>query len=282
MNVRSLYDGARRALAAVSDDPAFEAVCLTQHCFGMDRAAVLTHGDRVPEARAEAEFRAAFSRRITGEPLQYILGEWDFMALTLHCGPGVLIPRDDTAVLVEAAAKRLAGVSAPRGLDLCAGTGAVGLMLAMETGAEVAAVEKFDAAFGYLRENLARYPQLAVEAVQGDVLAPAFAASVPGGFDFIVSNPPYIETGELPDLQREVQREPRTALDGGADGLVFYRAVCALWAEKLRSGGVLAVEIGETQGRAVSDLFEAAGLTDIRIHKDTAGLDRAVSGVRQR
>ena len=257
MNVRSLYDGARRALAAVSDDPAFEAVCLTQHFFGMDRAAVLTHGDRVSDARAEAEFRAALSRRIGGEPLQYILGEWDFMALTLHCGPGVLIPRDDTAVLVEAAAKRLAGVSVPRGLDLCAGTGAVGLMLA-------------------------RYPQLAVEAVQGDVLAPAFAASVPGGFDFIVSNPPYIETGELPDLQREVQREPRTALDGGADGLVFYRAVCALWAEKLRSGGVLALEIGETQGRAVSDLFEAAGLTDIRIHKDTAGLDRAVSGVRQR
>ena len=107
-------------------------------------------------------------------------------------------------------------------------------------------------------------------------------ASVPGGFVLIAPTPPYIETGELPDLQREVQREPRTALDGGADGLVFYRAVCALWAEKLRSGGVLAVEIGETQGRAVSDLFEAAGLTDIRIHKDTAGLDRAVSGVRQR
>lgn len=282
MSIRSLYDGARRALAAVSDDPALEAVCLTQHFFGMDRAAVLTHGDRVPDAQAEAEFFAAVDRRTGGEPLQYILGEWDFMELTLRCGPGVLIPRDDTAVLVEAAVERLAGVSAPRGLDLCAGTGAVALMLALETGAEVTAVEKFDAALGYLQENIARCPQLSVEAVQGDVLAPAFAASVPGGLDFIVSNPPYIETGELPGLQREVQREPQTALDGGADGLVFYRAICALWGEKLRQGGVLAVEIGETQGRAVSDLFEAAGLTDIRIHKDTAGLDRAVSGVRSK
>lgn len=282
MSIRSLYDGARRALAAVSDDPAFEAVCLTQHFFGMDRAAVLTHGDRVPDAQAEAEFFAAVDRRTGGEPLQYILGEWDFMALTLRCGPGVLIPRDDTAVLVEAAVERLAGVSAPRGLDLCAGTGTVALMLALETGAEVTAVEKFDAALGYLRENLARCPQLSVEAVQGDVLAPAFAASVPGGLDFIVSNPPYIETGELPGLQREVQREPQTALDGGADGLIFYRAICALWTEKLRQGGVLAVEIGETQGRAVSDLFEAVGLSDIRIHKDTAGLDRAVSGVRSK
>ena len=282
MSIRSLYYGARRALAAVSDDPALEAVCLTQHFFGMDRAAVLTHGDRVPDAQAEAEFVAAVDRRTGGEPLQYILGEWDFMALTLRCGPGVLIPRDDTAVLVEAAVERLAGVSAPRGLDLCAGTGAVALMLALETGAEVTAVEKFDTALGYLRENLARYPQLSVEAVQGDVLAPAFAASVPGGLNFIVSNPPYIETGELPGLQREVQREPQTALDGGADGLVFYRAICALWTEKLRQGGVLAVEIGETQGRAVSDLFEAAGLSDIRIHKDTAGLDRAVSGVRSK
>lgn len=280
MSIRSLYNEARQALGAASDDPAFEAACLMQRFFGMDRAAVLTHGEREPDPAAEAEFRAAVGRRTAGEPLQYILGEWDFMALTLRCGPGVLIPRDDTAVLVEAAAERLHGAQAPRGLDLCAGTGAVGLMLALETGASVTAVEKFDAALGYLRENLARCPQLAVEALQGDVLEPAFAASVPGGLDFIVSNPPYIETAALPGLQREVRREPQTALDGGADGLVFYRAICALWAGKLRPGGVLAVEIGEEQGEAVSALFKGAGLGDIRVHKDTAGLDRAVSGVR--
>ncbi|MEE0806362.1 MAG: peptide chain release factor N(5)-glutamine methyltransferase, partial [Acutalibacteraceae bacterium] len=127
MSIRSLYNEARQALGAASDDPAFEAACLMQRFFGMDRAAVLTHGAREPDPAAEAEFRAAVGRRTAGEPLQYILGEWDFMALTLRCGPGVLIPRDDTAVLVEAAAERLQGAQAPRGLDLCAGTGAVGL-----------------------------------------------------------------------------------------------------------------------------------------------------------
>ncbi len=279
MNVRELYNEARRALAAVCEDPAFEAVCLTRCFFGMDRAAVLTHGERVPSAEAESAFCDAIRRRAAGEPLQYLLGEWDFMALTLRCGPGVLIPRDDTAVLVEAAVARLAGIQAPKGLDLCAGTGAVGLMLARDAGAAVTAVEKFDGALGYLRENCARYPQLAVRAVQGDVLDASFAASIPGGQDFLVSNPPYIETAALPGLQREVRREPETALDGGADGLLFYRAIAALWAGKLRRGGVLAVEIGETQGAAVSALLEAAGLSDVRIHRDTGGLDRAVSGV---
>lgn len=279
MNVRMLYNEARRTLAAVSEDPAFEAVCLTERFFGMDRAAVLTHGERIPQPEAESAFLDAVKRRAAGEPLQYLLGEWDFMALTLRCGPGVLIPRDDTAVLVEAACARLHGVQRPRGLDLCAGTGAVGLMLARDAGAAVTAVEKFDDALGYLRENCARYPQLAVQAVQGDVLAPSFVAAMPDGQDFIVSNPPYIETAELPGLQREVQREPMTALDGGADGLLFYRAICALWAKKLRPGGVLAVEIGETQGASVSALFAAAGFSDIRVHRDTGGLDRAVSGV---
>ena len=93
MSVRSLYNEARQALGAASDDPAFEAACLMQRFFGMDRAAVLTHGEREPDPAAEAEFRAAVGRRAAGEPLQYILGEWDFMALTLRCGPGVLIPR---------------------------------------------------------------------------------------------------------------------------------------------------------------------------------------------
>ena len=117
-------------------------------------------------------------------------------------------------------------------------------------------------------------------AVKGDILDKAFAETLPDGFDFIASNPPYIETSELPLLQREVQKEPKTAFDGGADGLIFYRAICDIWAKKLHPNGVLAVEIGETQGQAVKVLFEAAGLRDVRIHKDLGALDRAVSGVR--
>ena len=200
---------------------------------------------------------SALEKRKTGEPLQYLLGEWDFMSLTLFCGEGVLIPREDTAVLVEAVCKRLSKTeNLPKGLDLCAGTGAVGLSIAKEA-----------------HENLARYPELPVTAVKGDMLDKAFAETLPDGFDFIASNPPYIETSELPLLQREVQKEPKTALDGGADGLIFYRAICDIWAKKLRPNGVLAVEIGETQGQAVKALFEAAGLRDVRIHKDLGALD---------
>lgn len=279
MNVRALYNRARATLEAVTEDPAFEAMCLAEHFFGLSRSALLTHGEKEPEAEAAEAFLQAVRRRVEGEPLQYILGEWDFMALTLCCGEGVLIPRDDTAVLVEAAVQRLRGVRAPRGLDLCAGTGAVALSLAKEAGAQAAAVERFDRALSYLHKNLARYPALPVRAVRGDVLDPEFADTLPDDLDFIVSNPPYIETAELFTLQREVRREPKTALDGGADGLAFYRAICGFWAKKLRPGGVLAVEIGETQGGAVATLFRGAGAKDIRIHRDLAGLNRAVSGI---
>ncbi|MGN0479458.1 MAG: peptide chain release factor N(5)-glutamine methyltransferase [Hominenteromicrobium sp.] len=280
MTVREAYNRAKKRLAAAADDPAFEAVCLTEQYFGMARAALLTHGERLAPPEAERAFFEAVERRVNGEPLQYILGEWAFMGLALLCGEGVLIPREDTAVLVEAVCARLERKREMRGLDLCAGTGAVGLAIARETGAAVTAVEKFSPALAYLEANLARYPALSVRAVQGDVLRADFAEAMDGPVDFIASNPPYIGTAELPGLQREVRREPQTALDGGADGLVFYRAISALWVGKLRPGGVLAVEIGETQGAAVTELFRSAGLSDIRIHTDMAGLDRAVSGIK--
>ncbi len=280
MTVQALFQDAKRKLEAVTEDPAFEALCLTEKFFGMGRTAMLLYGNSEVQPDAEEAFCAAVEKRVQGEPLQYILGEWDFMALTLLCGEGVLIPREDTAVLVEAAVERLQGVTAPKGMDLCSGTGAVALMMAEIIGAEVEAVELFDGAFGYLEKNIARYPALSVRAVRGDVLSETFAASAADELDFIVSNPPYIETEELPTLQEEVQKEPMTALDGGTDGLVFYRAICDLWVKKLREGGVLAVEIGETQGEAVAEMFRAAGLRDVRIHKDLGELDRAVSGIK--
>lgn len=280
MTVRALYNEIRKTLETVTEDPAFEALCLIEKHFGLDRTGLLLRGDREADAKAEAAMRQDAEKRRSGEPLQYLLGEWDFMALTLFCGPGVLIPREDTAVLVEAAADRLRGKTQPRGVDLCAGTGAVALMLAQETGAAVQAVELFDGAYAYLEKNIARYAALSVKAVRGDVLSEAFAESTEGDLDFIVSNPPYIEKAELPLLQREVQKEPMTALDGGEDGLVFYRAICRNWTEKLKTGGVLAVEIGETQGAAVAELFRAAGLREICIHRDAGDLDRAVSGIK--
>lgn len=281
MTLNELYRAAKTELKTVTEDPAFEAICLLEHFCGADRTKLLLHGNENAATEAEKKFLSALEKRKAGEPLQYLLGEWDFMSLTLSCGEGVLIPREDTAVLVEAVCSRLPRTSnPPKGLDLCAGTGAVGLSIAKEARAEVTEVELYDGAWKYLNENLARYPELPVTAVQGDVLDNTFAETLSNGLDFIASNPPYIETDELPLLQREVRKEPKTALDGGADGLIFYRAICEIWEHKLRENGVLAVEIGETQGPAVKALFEAAGLRDVRIHKDLGGLDRAVSGVK--
>ena len=183
-------------------------------------------------------------------------------------------------MLVESLAQGLQGRPAPQGLDLCAGTGAVALgLLTFLPGAAVQCVELSDKALPYLEENLRRHGRGQVTARKGDVLSPALAGEfTPGSLDFVASNPPYIETGELAALQPEVQREPALALDGGGDGLVFYRAIAQLWAPLVKPGGLVAVEIGETQGPAVAELFQQRGLVDVEILQDWAGLDRVVRG----
>lgn len=268
-----------RAVSRLTDsgceDAAFDARCLLEDFGGLTRG-------HAPDATSLTEEQTAalthaLDERAAGRPLQYILGEWDFLTLTLAVGEGVLIPRADTEVLCEEAARRLAGVDSPRVLDLCAGSGCVGLGLAsLCSSAQVTAVELSDAALPFLRENVARYPQYAVTVKQADVLHDA--AAFDGGFDAILSNPPYIPTGDLAGLMREVQREPRMALDGDADGLTFYCAIAEQWLPKLRDGGVCAVEVGIGQATDVAALFAAAGLSDVRIIRDLGGVERVVSG----
>ena len=283
MTHRELYLWTRQALAGAGiQDPGVEAMVLFGHFFRLDRGALAVHGTEEPAPAEEERFREAVERRCTREPLQYILGEWDFMGLTLAVGPGVLCPREDTATLVEAAAQRLAGRSAPVGADLCAGTGAVGLGLcSLLPGAKVTCVELSEEATPYLERNVEAYPRYNVTPRRGDVLDPATAESFGReALDFILSNPPYVRRGELPGLQEEVRREPRLALDGGEDGLTFYRALCGPWLACLKPGGLLGVEIGEDQGPAVREMFLQAGLEAVEVRKDWAGLDRAVLGCR--
>lgn len=289
MTYRALYLWARAALKAAGiDDPGRDAVLLTEHVFGLDRTKLALQGEKEASPAAEKRFRQAVRERAERRPLQYILGSWEFMGLTLAMGEGVLTPREDTETLVRTAALRAtAGVPCGnpaevkvQGLDLCAGSGAVALGLAsLLPQIELTCIELSPAAFSYLTRNLAAYPQYAVKAEQGDILLPQTAARfADGSVDLLTANPPYIKTAELPGLQEEVQREPRLALDGGADGLVFYRAICELWVRKLRPGGLLAVEIGEEQGESVSALFHACGLREIKVSQDWAGKDRCVCG----
>ena len=279
MTLRSLYNEARRRLTAAGiDSPAFDAVCLIELVFGVNRGDLLLRGQEEADAAGEEQFEALLRRREAREPLQYLLGAWEFMDMSLKTGPGVLCPREETELLCQTVAGYLKDTPC-RGLDLCAGTGAVALGIArLCPKAEIQAVELSEQAAGYLRQNVETFGDGRVQVVMGDVLSPEFASRfADGSLDFIASNPPYIASGELPGLQEEVRQEPSLALDGGEDGLVFYRAIAKLWAPKLRPGGVLAVEIGEEQAEAVSALFAEAGIS-CRTEQDFNGLDRVVHG----
>ncbi len=266
----------QRLQAGGCDSPAFDACCLLEDIGGLGRGAVAASGSTVLSDDVCRRLRLAAERRAAGEPLQYILGTWDFLSLTLEVGQGVLIPRPETELLCELAAARLAALNRehPLVLDLCAGSGCVGLGVAsLCPSVTVTALEKSPEALAYLRRNVERYPAFSVTVCEADVLCDA--ARFPQTVDAILSNPPYIPTAELPTLQREVQHEPQMALDGG-DGLVFYRAIASQWVPRLRSGGFVAVEVGAGQASDVCGLFRSAGLSNVTAHPDFAGILRVV------
>ena len=196
----------------------------------------------------------------------------------LAVGPGVLCPRADTEVVAEAAAELLRGVPHPKVLDLCAGTGCLGLgVKRFCPKADVTCVEKSPEAFRYLKKNAASaLKQGTARAVEGDLFT--YWQGLPEGeLDLIVSNPPYLTAAEMGQLQPEVAQEPAMALAAGEDGLVFYRALAEHYQRALRPGGALALEIGWQQREAVTALLEANGWVGIACRKDYGGNDRAVT-----
>ena len=223
-----------------------------------------------------AKIRPLIERRLSGEPLQYILGEWDFYGLPFLVGEGVLIPRQDTEALAYLCITFLEGRSERKTLDLCAGSGCIGIALALLADAEVTLVERSEQAFGYLRENIALH-RVSAEAVLGDALD---ENTVNGEYDLIVSNPPYLTESDMRSLQREVEFEPKEALYGGADGLDFYRSILGIYPKKLKRGGMIAVEIGMGQENAVSEIFRENGI-EPRLEKDMGGIYRVVRGVKR-
>lgn len=279
MTNRELYLRAKALLVAAGcESPAFDACCLCEKHLGLDRAGLAVHGAESAAPAAVQALLQAARARAQGQPLQYLLGRWPFLDLLLEVGPGVLSPREETELLAKAAAQRLP--QAARVLDLCAGSGAVGLGVAsLRPDAHVCCGEKFGAAYRCLCRNCAGYPQLGVRALRMDLFSAAQAAAFPI-IDALLCNPPYVRTRQIPQLQRELQFEPREALDGGADGLAFYRALARLWLPRLRPGGLCAVEIGEEQGRAVAGLLRAAGCKDLQILRDFNGWDRVVLAYR--
>lgn len=224
---------------------------------------------RLPEERQ----KDAVNRRLSGEPLQYILGEWEFYSLPFLVGDGVLIPRPDTETLVDCALEFL-GSRPLSCIDLCSGSGAVAIAVEKNSRAKVSALEKSQAAFCYLEKNI-KLNNSAVKAIRGDINeAPREK------YDVILSNPPYIPSGDIKALQREVQREPKMALDGGFDGLDFYRIIIKNWLPALNPGGMLAVECGIGQAEEIKKLFSAAGLEKVSVKNDLCGVQRVIFGTQ--
>ena len=267
----------RRAKPAPCEDAGTDAFLLMEKATGLTRTSYPLKKDQPYPPQVRAEYLALLRRRAAGEPVQYLLGEWDFMGLTFAVGPGVLIPRPETELLAETAIACLRGRQKPRVLELCGGSGCIAIAVAKALPqAEITVLELSGDAMSYLQKNIARHGVKNVTAVQGDALSPP--PTIAGRYDAILSNPPYIARGELPTLQREVRREPAMALDGGADGLDFYRGFNGIYPKMLTDGGLLLYEIGEEQGDAVAALLREAGLERVAVLRDLYGLPRDVLG----
>lgn len=249
---------------------------------GLSRFSLMLSADQPVDPAVEAQYRRRIARRKQRYPLQYLLGEWDFYGLTLKVGEGVLIPRPETELLVEITLDFLKQKKMDRPVqiwDLCAGSGCVGIAIAANCeNCRVFSLEKSETAFSYLQENIKLCGlSKCVTPVPGDLLAgpAALPKDLPYEPDIIVSNPPYIPAAELPGLQPEVQFEPSMALDGGKDGLMFYRAIASLWLPKLAANGLAVLECAEDQGTEIAGLFRKVS-SKVRCFEDYAGLPRGV------
>ena len=211
------------------------------------------------------------NRLIHGEPIQYILGNWEFYGMTLAMHQNVLIPRPDTEILVDTAIAFLKSRTSPTFLDLGCGSGAITLAVMKHSGAQGTALDKNPDAVALTKQN-AKINQLQPTVLAGDLFEPPDLPQ----FDAILSNPPYLDGKDMQELSAQVQKEPETALYGGEDGLDYYRFIAPHYASYLKAGGALIFEIGHTQAKAVAAIVEAAGYEDIQIHKDYGGNDRVV------
>ena len=278
--VSELYLDARRVLIT-QEEPQMASLMarnLLCHVTGMTQEQVLAQRDMYINEKACEAMQEAVKRLMNEEPLPYVLGKWEFYGLELIVTPDVLIPRDDTCAVADLAIKQSLFLdSKPRILDLCTGSGCIGLAIASRVkDAKVTLADLSQEALAVAKQNIVLHHLTSrVSCVRANALEepPTFM----GKFDLIVSNPPYITTREMLDLPRSVAAfEPRMALHGGDDGLKFYRAITQNYAKALKPGGYLCFEFGEEQGDDVCAILEANGYTILERVKDYHDTERAV------
>lgn len=271
--VRSVLRETSQRLMSVSETPQFEAELLLTHVAGWNKAQLLM---RLEEHFDAGTLEPLVKRRLAHEPSPYILGSWEFYSLEFIVRPPLLVPRPETEHLVEIALPCIAD-RVGRVLDLCTGTGCVALALARNSQpAVVWATDINETAIQVAAENAVRH-DVDLKLAQGDLYDALPADASP--FDVIVSNPPYVEEGEWEGLSSDIRDyEDPDALLAGADGLTCIRRIVEDAPSWLASGGLLALEIGESQRRSVSNLLTARGFESVTVTRDLAGHDRIVHG----
>ena len=265
-----LADGAKMLAQAGIDEAELDARYILEYITGLNSAQYFIHSEDIIEKDKAEEFFRLIERRSKRIPLSYVIGTRDFFGLTFKVDENVLIPEQETELLVEEVIKHSEGKSV---LDMCTGSGCIAISIALfGKPSKVAASDISEKALEVARENAKSLKVGEISFIQADMFE-----NVTDKFDIIVSNPPYIETGEIDELMPEVRDYiPRLALDGDIDGLKFYRIISKEAVKKLNKNGRIFYEIGYNQSRAVASILLENGFTDVKIMKDYSGLDRIV------
>lgn len=273
MTANELYRFCSRELS-FTDCGDFEANCIFEDILNISKNDLFTKNIQVTENQVDSA-KSVILQRKNGRPLQYILGKWDFYDMSFFVGEGVLIPRPETEMLVDLALTSIKNIDNPVVFDLCAGSGCVGLTVAKHRpDSKVYLFEKEDKAFEYLNKNIEKYSLKNAIPVKCDIFN--YDCSGLPHADVLLSNPPYIKTEEIQSLQLEVLNEPVSALDGGIDGLDFYRCIYDRWLKTVVSGGFLAFECGDGQGQEICDIFKPKTVNQ-KIIFDFNNIDRIVT-----
>lgn len=251
-----------------------EYTILALETLGISKQMLLLYPERQIENDVQKLLCENFEKFKNGEPLQYILGKWEFFGREYKVGEGVLIPREDTGAVIELAAEQLGETKNKVFADLGSGSGCIAVTLACNYGMQGYAIERSDKAYSYLSENI-KMADGRVEALLGDMFSKEILEKL-SPLDLVISNPPYITDEEMKELDKRVLNEPTEALFGGKDGLDYYRSIAKTYKDKLKDGGLICFEVGFKQADAVLEILAREGYKNPQEKKDFSGIRRAV------
>ena len=279
MTIFEAYNSTKKKLQAAGiPDYVFEAKQIIMHITGLTAPQILTNYTNKLTQFQENNLTAILRQREIRYPLQYIFGQWDFYGRSYYVGPGVLVPRADTETIAEVCIDFLKERENPAVLDLCTGSGCIGITLAKEIeSASVLMVEKYDEALRYAEKNIVFNKAENATVMKGNIFEGSFSE---GSYDLIVSNPPYISQEEMRIISPETKFEPETALLAEECGMEFYKAITDNYYSSLKEGGMICFEVGLRQSDRVCEILKQKGFKDINTKKDLNGIERAVYGIK--